>query len=111
MTNETGAVGEPQAQGEAPATEETPTASAGATTAPGETGDVGAGDPGEAPEQGAGTLSPFAGIPVSDFVRDGVAAVLLLVSFALPWDYSHRASDKIEVVLLTILSLLSLALP
>jgi len=111
MTNETGAVGEPQAQGEAPATEETPTASAGATTAPGETGDVGAGDPGEAPEQGAGTLSPFAGIPVSDFVRDGVAAVLLLVSFALPWDFSHRASDKIEVVLLTILSLLSLALP
>ena len=111
MTNETGAVGEPQTQGEAPATEETPTASAGATTAPGETGDVGAGDPGEAPEQGTGTVSPFAGIPVSDFVRDGVAAVLLLVSFALPWDFSHRASDKIEVVLLSILSLLSLALP
>ncbi len=55
--------------------------------------------------------SPFAGIPVSDYVRDGVAALLLLVSLALPWDVSSRASDKIEVVLLTILSLLTLALP
>ncbi|MBE9924733.1 hypothetical protein G8C93_02360 [Cellulosimicrobium cellulans] len=57
------------------------------------------------------TGSPFAGIPVSDYVRDGVAALLLLVSLALPWDVSSRASDKIEVVLLTILSLLTLALP
>ncbi len=57
------------------------------------------------------TASPFAGIPVSDYVRDGVAALLLLVSLALPWDVSSRASDKIEVVLLTILSLLTLALP
>ncbi|UTT58020.1 hypothetical protein [Cellulosimicrobium cellulans] len=57
------------------------------------------------------TASPFAGIPVSDYVRDGVAALLLLDSLALPWDVSSRASDKIEVVLLTILSLLTLALP
>src|SRR5690606_24825726 len=59
----------------------------------------------------AAVASPFAGIPVSDYVRDGVAALLLLVSLALPWDVAHRASDKIEVVLLTILSLLTLALP
>ncbi len=55
--------------------------------------------------------SPFADVPVSDYVRDGVAALLLLVSLALPWDVANRASDKIEVVLLTILSLLTLALP
>ncbi|MDF2806219.1 MAG: hypothetical protein K0S43_1165 [Cellulosimicrobium sp.] len=65
---------------------------------------------GEAPA-GPGAVSPFAGIPVSDYVRDGVAALLLLVSLALPWDAANRASDKIEVVLLTILSLLTLALP
>ncbi|MBN0041329.1 hypothetical protein JN535_14270 [Cellulosimicrobium cellulans] len=65
---------------------------------------------GGAPD-GPGALSPFAGIPVSDYVRDGVAALLLLVSLALPWDAASRASDKIEVVLLTILSLLTLALP
>ena len=59
----------------------------------------------------SGAASPFAGIPVSDYVRDGVAALLLLVSLALPWDAASRASDKIEVVLLTILSLLTLALP
>ncbi|MGM7420989.1 hypothetical protein ABWU78_01065, partial [Cellulosimicrobium sp. CpK407] len=58
-----------------------------------------------------GPVSPFAGMPVSDYVRDGVAALLLLVSLALPWDAASRASDKIEVVLLTILSLLTLALP
>ena len=65
---------------------------------------------GEAPA-GPGAVSPFAGIPVSDYVRDGVAALLLLVSLALPWDAANRASDKIEVVLQTILSLLTLALP
>ncbi|MFJ4233635.1 hypothetical protein [Cellulosimicrobium cellulans] len=63
------------------------------------------------PVAASGAASPFAGIPVSDYVRDGVAALLLLVSLALPWDAASRASDKIEVVLLTILSLLTLALP
>lgn len=111
MTNESPAVGEPQTDEPGPVTGETPgTSRDEAATAEPRPGDVGAGEQ-AAEASGTGGLSPFAGIPVSDFVRDGVAAVLLLVSFALPWDVSHRASDKVEVVLLTILSLLSLALP
>ncbi|MFD6092944.1 hypothetical protein ACFWGN_12560 [Oerskovia sp. NPDC060338] len=55
--------------------------------------------------------NPFAGIPVSDYVRDGVAALLLFVSLTMPWDLGHRASDKVEVILVSVLSLLSLALP
>ncbi|MFF2267478.1 hypothetical protein ACFVTZ_04405 [Cellulosimicrobium cellulans] len=76
-------------------------------------GTEGSGAPAEPSAAAAspGPVSPFAGIPVSDYVRDGVAALLLLVSLALPWDAASRASDKIEVVLLTILSLLTLALP
>ncbi|GAA3209167.1 hypothetical protein ACFP63_11295 [Oerskovia jenensis] len=55
--------------------------------------------------------NPFAGIPVSDYVRDGVAALLLFVSLTMPWDVGHKASDKVEVILVTVVSLLSLALP
>ncbi|MFJ4105954.1 DUF7937 domain-containing protein [Oerskovia enterophila] len=55
--------------------------------------------------------NPFAGIPVSDYVRDGVAALLLFVSLTMPWDFANRASDKVEVILVSVLSLLSLALP
>lgn len=62
------------------------------------------------PEAAAGS-NPFAGIPVSDYVRDGVAALLLFVSLTMPWDVGHKASDKIEVILVTVVSLLSLALP
>lgn len=117
MTNETGAADEPQTQATAPdpVTGETPEAARGAT--PGSEHDPEAGTTPASPEHdpaddhGTTGTSPFAGIPVGDYVRDGVAAVLLLVSFALPWDVAHRASDKVEVVLLTILSLLTLALP
>ncbi|QJW36437.1 hypothetical protein [Cellulosimicrobium protaetiae] len=90
------AVGDGESTAErAPAGEEAEKATTGADEAP----------------AGPRAVSPFAGIPVSDYVRDGVAALLLLVSLALPWDVASRASDKIEVVLLTILSLLTLALP
>lgn len=86
-----------------------------------------------APGQGAGPQAPaaprpnpFVGIPVSDFVRDGIAALLLLVSFALPvttrWNIDSLFSGgmRIEgvgdrfhfiVILVTVLSLLSLSLP
>ncbi len=59
----------------------------------------------------AAPANPFAGIPVSDYVRDGVAALLLFVSLTMPWDLGHPASDKVEVILVSVLSLLSLALP
>ena len=54
--------------------------------------------------------SPFAGTPRGDAVRDAVAAGLLLFSLTLPWDHFHQASQRLEVVLVTALSLASLAL-
>ncbi|KRD36771.1 hypothetical protein ASE27_09925 [Oerskovia sp. Root918] len=78
------------------------------------------GKPSEQPEEKASAsattspaapANPFAGIPVSDYVRDGVAALLLFVSLTMPWDFANRASDKVEVILVSVLSLLSLALP
>ncbi len=60
--------------------------------------------------------NPFAGVPLSDFLRDSIALILLLVSLALPWNLdsfgggTRGATDHIVVVLVTVLSLLSLAL-
>ena len=53
--------------------------------------------------------SPFAGIPISDYVTDLVAGLLLLISLSLPWNMASTATDRVEVVLITILSLLSLS--
>ncbi|WP_291380326.1 hypothetical protein [Demequina sp.] len=59
--------------------------------------------------------NPFAGVPASDFARDGIALILLLTSLAMPWNLdsfagTRGATDHIVVVLVTVLSLLSLAL-
>ena len=63
--------------------------------------------------------NPFAGIPASDWVRDGGALLLLLISLALPWMNSPDtynmsetigATGRIEVILITLLSLFSLSL-
>ncbi|GII98150.1 hypothetical protein CLV28_1421 [Sediminihabitans luteus] len=62
------------------------------------------------PEAPAGR-SPFADVPPADYVRDAVAAILIFVSFSLPWDATHRGADRIEVVLLALVSLASLGLP
>jgi hypothetical protein len=63
------------------------------------------------PAPPATMANPFAGIPISDYVRDILAATLLLVSLALPWDFGHDATGRIDVVLITVLSVLSLLLP
>ncbi|GHS87251.1 hypothetical protein AGMMS50218_08710 [Actinomycetota bacterium] len=76
-------------------------------------GGPGYGQPGYLPPAGppvAQRPNPFAGIPVSDYVVDGLAALLLLVSLALPWNALERATGRLEVVLVTILSVFSLAL-
>ena len=53
--------------------------------------------------------NPFAGVPVADYVLDAVAAVLLFISLALPWNYTSGAAEHIDVVLITVLSVLSLS--
>ena len=63
--------------------------------------------------------NPFAGIPASDWARDAGALLLLLISLALPWMFSTDtysmsesigATGRIEVILITLLSLFSLSL-
>jgi hypothetical protein len=62
----------------------------------------------------ATSTNPFADIPVSDWVRDGASALLLLISLALPWLTTGfgfvGAVGRIEVILVTLLSLFSLAI-
>ncbi|MGO1318140.1 MAG: hypothetical protein ACTMIR_14045, partial [Cellulomonadaceae bacterium] len=53
--------------------------------------------------------NPFAGVPVRDYVTDSAAALLLLVSLALPWNVEDRATDNIAAILITVLSVLSLS--
>ncbi|MEO8527752.1 MAG: hypothetical protein ABI435_01605 [Pseudolysinimonas sp.] len=53
---------------------------------------------------------PFAGIPISDFLRDVFAATLLLVSFAMAWNVTGDATAHIEVILITLLSVFSLSI-
>jgi len=65
--------------------------------------------------------SPLSSIPVSDWVRDAAAVALLLVSLALPWSlsfstdgllgdsFTSTAATRVDVLLITILSVLSVA--
>lgn len=57
----------------------------------------------------AQATNPFGGVPAADYLRDAVAAVLLLISLGLQWDVAHEANERIDVVLITILSVFSLA--
>ncbi|CAM3748060.1 DUF7937 domain-containing protein [Isoptericola cucumis] len=52
-----------------------------------------------------------AGAAPREIARDVVAALALLVALPMPWDLTHRGSDRIEVVLVTVLTLVVLALP
>lgn len=63
--------------------------------------------------------NPFAGTPVSDWVRDGAAVILLLVSLALPWSRVLTADSdtiitiaavRVEVLLITLLSALTVSI-
>lgn len=67
------------------------------------------GQQGAAPAQKPAGANPFAGIPITDYVMDGVAALLLLICLGLPWSLENRATDRIEVILLLVLSLVSLS--
>jgi len=52
--------------------------------------------------------SPFAKVPLRDYGTDALALLLLLVSVGLAWDYGYTADERVEVVLATVLSALSL---
>ncbi len=59
--------------------------------------------------------NPLAGTPISDWVRDGAAFLLLLISLTLPWGLAvsaraeQVAASRIDIVLVTVLAILSLA--
>lgn len=55
--------------------------------------------------------NPFAGMPVSDMVRDVAALVLLFSALAMPWDATEDGSGRWWVILATIISALSVAVP
>lgn len=64
-----------------------------------------------APARPSTATNPFVGVPAADFVRDGAALLLLLMSLSARWDYTFEAVGRIEVVLITIISVLSLGVP
>lgn len=63
----------------------------------------------------ARSTGAFASVPVSDYIRDGVAATLLLVSMFMVWTYGAGggsvAGSRIDVILITLVSMLSVSLP
>jgi hypothetical protein len=75
--------------------------------------------PAAAPKKSNGA---FAGIPVSDYIRDGIAALALILSLFMVWivddasafsygSYEEsRAGTRIDVILITLVSLLSLGI-
>ncbi len=65
------------------------------------------------PVQGSHS-SPISNTPIADWVRDGAAVLLLLASLALPWAVSGGSvtpgAGRVEVLLISILSILSIAI-
>jgi len=66
-------------------------------------------DPGAYRAPTPATVPGFHGVPTRDYVTDVVAALLLLSSLGLPWNLATQATAHLEVILLTVLSVLSLA--
>jgi len=62
-------------------------------------------------------VNPFKGVATGDFVRDGVAVLVLLLSLSLAWDWQGSWADEarsrslVEVLLITLLSVISVAVP
>ncbi len=59
----------------------------------------------------AQAVNPLAGTRPADVLRDVVAAFLLLLSLGLRWDAWRDATARVDVVLITLLSVFSLAVP
>jgi len=65
----------------------------------------------DAPDVAPTERAPFAGVAVRDVVRDVVATMALLVALPMPWDVVHRGSDRLEIVLVTVVALLTIVAP
>lgn len=69
----------------------------------------------EGAESAEAKRNAFANVPASDYVTDGLAVILLLVSLSLPWAAKDAtigtAGDVAWVLPVTLLSVLALALP
>ncbi|HYH76693.1 MAG TPA: zinc ribbon domain-containing protein, partial [Arthrobacter sp.] len=63
------------------------------------------------------STSAFASVPASDYVRDGLAVFLLLISMFMIWTYGSFtstgsvAATRIDVILITLVSMFSVAIP
>ncbi|MET3707834.1 zinc ribbon domain-containing protein [Arthrobacter sp. UYEF6] len=62
------------------------------------------------------TSGAFASVPVSDYVRDGLSVFLLLISMFMVWTYGTTAAGsvaatRIDVILITLVSMFSIAIP
>ncbi|MGR0159192.1 DUF7937 domain-containing protein [Paenarthrobacter nitroguajacolicus] len=60
--------------------------------------------------------SAFASVPVSDYIRDGLAIFLLLISMFMIWTYGvtptgSMAATRIDVILITLVSIFSVTIP
>ena len=56
-------------------------------------------------------VNPFVGWPISDYVRDAVAAFALFASLGMVWDARDKASDQWWVIIGVLLAVLSLGVP
>lgn len=56
-------------------------------------------------------VNPFAGVPLTDFIRDLGALFLLFGALALRWDLTEDASGRWWVVIATIISAVSVGVP
>ena len=63
------------------------------------------------PPRAVPIVNPFLGVPVADFVKDGAAALALLVALGQPWDWSSDANDHWWVVISLLLALVGLGVP
>lgn len=61
-----------------------------------------------APSSSGAVRRAFAGVTGGDVVRDALAALLLLLGLTLPWDFGYDGLGRLEVVVITALSLVSL---
>ena len=61
--------------------------------------------------QAAPRQNPFAGITVRDYLLDGVAVLLLLISLFLSWSADvHKSTDHIAVIVITVLTLFTVSI-